>query len=241
MGAQTRTTSILLRNTPQSVHRSAYRQRGGLELASCWTITASATTNEPIVLYFFYSMHAKLFASSFHRTRMCHNNSFKSAISPQLCVYKIVRAWIGSRLICHSNRIKLLCDPLLDKVYNHSNSLGSKTLWREAARFQIGCTEINKGFENKKQTAKTLIDDDYFAFLMHRNQEAGRGWPRRRGLCHGTIGTMGDPVWYENPSGMIIHPAPPTFVARTECHITCLRLSGGKIIVYVEAGLMTIY
>jgi len=32
------------------------------------------------------------------------------------------------------------------------------------------------------------------------------------------------PVWYDNPSG------PPTFVSRTECHITCLRLSSGKII-----------
>jgi len=38
-------------------------------------------------------------------------------------------------------------------------------------------------------------------------------------------------VWYENSYGMRIGPALPTFVARTECHITCLRLSGGKIIV----------
>src|SRR6218665_2573248 len=32
--------------------------------------------------------------------------------------------------------------------------------------------------------------------------------------------------------GMRIRPASPTFVARTECHITCsgLRLSGGKVI-----------
>ena len=48
------------------------------------------------------------------------------------------------------------------------------------------------------------------------------------------------PVWYENPSGMIIRSAPPTFVARSECPITCLRLSGGKIVTYVEAGLMKI-
>jgi len=38
------------------------------------------------------------------------------------------------------------------------------------------------------------------------------------------------PVWYENPFGMIIRPTSPTFVARTECHITCLLLSVGKII-----------
>src|SRR6218665_1080783 len=154
MGAQTRTTSILLRNTPQSVHRSAYRQRGGLELASCWTITASATTNEPIVLYFFYSMHAKLFASSFHRTRMCHNNSFKSAISPELCVYKIVRAWIGSRLICHSNRIKLLCDPLLDKVYNHSNSLGSKNCGGRRQDFKLVARRSTRVSKTKSKLPK---------------------------------------------------------------------------------------
>jgi len=27
-------------------------------------------------------------------------------------------------------------------------------------------------------------------------------------------------VWYDYPSGTVIRPAPPTFVTRTECHIT---------------------
>src|SRR6218665_826932 len=73
-----------------------------------------------------------------------------------------------------------------------------------------------------------VIRTDYHAgrlFIPHRILDKRR-FPLAAGVTEKTkqhrCGTA-RPAWYDNPYGVVIRPAPPTFVTRTECHITYLQ------------------